>query len=50
MQDSVLLHGHPARLVTAGVAAILLAVTSGSAAQTRLHGGWHAPRGQGSDR
>ncbi|HKU01948.1 MAG TPA: SGNH/GDSL hydrolase family protein [Arthrobacter sp.] len=35
MQDSVLLHGHPARLVTAGVAAILLAVTSGSAAQTR---------------
>lgn len=35
MQHNVLLHGHPARLVTAGVAAVLLAVTSGSAAHTQ---------------
>ncbi|MBT2568085.1 SGNH/GDSL hydrolase family protein [Arthrobacter sp. ISL-85] len=35
MQDSVLLHGHPGRLATAGVVALLLAVTSGSAAQTQ---------------
>jgi len=35
MQDRVLLHGHSGRVVAAGAAALLLAVTSGSAAQSQ---------------
>ena len=35
MQDRVLLHGHPGRMIAAGAACLLLAVTSGSAAQSQ---------------